>query len=289
MRLIWNVLFLFNIVAQPMGIGQGGQKKAPIMKSDLPYIACQTCKELIHYAYEGVHELRQESKPGKPVRESDIYGLLEKVCDPETEEGEWIGTFDLVESGSELKLVEQETIGFCESECRTIARACSDLIEEFDYSLSEALYANDVHEAKLIQRFCFKVSDVCAKPTPPLPENRPEGPPFIPMTEDDYKMKKMMEQMKAMGLGGQVFDQDSAREFIAERYGNEDGDDELETEEPIVDSTTPTPIPTYVDRFHQFAEVAYEKANEGYRFVEAATRKFFKRITSRSNTKETEL
>lgn len=52
------------------------------------------------------------------------------------------------------------------------------------------------------------------------------------MTEDDYKMKKMMEQMKSMGLGGQVFDQDSAREFIAEHYSDGD-DDEIEVERTV--------------------------------------------------------
>lgn len=67
MRLMLSVLFLFGVGAQPMGIGQGGQKKAPVMKRDLPFIACQTCKELIHYSYDGVHELRLDSKPGKPV------------------------------------------------------------------------------------------------------------------------------------------------------------------------------------------------------------------------------
>jgi len=65
------------------------------------------------------------------------------------------------------------------------------------------------------------------------------------MTEDDYKMKKMMEQMKSMGLGGQVFDQDSARDFIAEHY-NDGDDDDTEVEKPVSQSSLFTQILSFV-------------------------------------------
>lgn len=201
MRRIVIVLFLFGVGSQPMGIGQGGQKKAPVMKRDLPFIACQTCKELIHYSYDGVHELRLDSKPGKPVNSpqpsnADSTFLGKRVGYLWTA-GECLRPWDrrwrmdryLWSRGIRVRIETRQTrnswaiwdvvviifvfqIGFCESECRTIARACSDLIEEFDYSLAEALFANEANEEQLFQRFCHKVSNVCAKPTPPLPKVR---------------------------------------------------------------------------------------------------------------------
>lgn len=93
--------------------------------------------------------------------------------------------------------------------------------------MAEALFKGVEQRAALTQRFCREETDVCNKKPPPVPKDRPKGPPFIPMTEEDYKMAKMMQQMKGMGLGGQVFDQDSARRFIAENSGAYDEDDEV--------------------------------------------------------------
>ena len=115
-----------------------------------------------------------------------------------------------------------------------MARACTDLIEEIDYDLTEALFKGEKDQPTMQRRFCRELSSVCAKKPPKLPADRPEGPPFVAMTEEDYKMAKMMQQMKEMGLGGRVFDQDSAQRFIDEHSGVEDEDeDDDDTKERV--------------------------------------------------------
>jgi hypothetical protein len=40
------------------------------------------------------------------LSESDIIEHLEKICDPSKPEGQWISHYDIVEKGTELKLVD---------------------------------------------------------------------------------------------------------------------------------------------------------------------------------------
>lgn len=70
----------------------------------------------------------------------DILGKIESICDPDTSNGEWISKYDLVESGERLLVQEQDDFGECNSECRTIGRACNEIIGDHDTDVAEELY-----------------------------------------------------------------------------------------------------------------------------------------------------
>lgn len=58
----------------------------------------------------------------------------------------------------------------CNSECATIARACSQISDDLDLSdLSEALFAGKSRSA-LHQLVCYEQSNACSARTPPVPK-----------------------------------------------------------------------------------------------------------------------
>ena len=72
--------------------------------------------------------------------ELQILELIEKMGNPSKDEGEWIAKIDLVESGKALKLEEQEELGKCGAECKTIQKAVEDILEEHDTDIAEKLW-----------------------------------------------------------------------------------------------------------------------------------------------------
>ncbi len=42
--------------------------------------------------------------------EADIIELLEEICDPDTDNGDWITEFDLQENGDKLELVDMRSV-----------------------------------------------------------------------------------------------------------------------------------------------------------------------------------
>lgn len=66
--------------AQPLGFGQPPEEKAPVIKSDIKFINCQTCEVLIREANRAIRSLKNEAKPGKKARTSKT-AFLEMFCD----------------------------------------------------------------------------------------------------------------------------------------------------------------------------------------------------------------
>ena len=78
------------------------KKKDPLelraVKSDVKYIRCQVCQEVAKVLSREASTLRDAK--GAKLKESDVLEKVEKVCDPEAVEGEWLITHDLQEKGS---------------------------------------------------------------------------------------------------------------------------------------------------------------------------------------------
>lgn len=70
--------------------------------------------------------MRAKAPRGK-IGEDDLIEMGEHVCDPDTDEGEWITMIDLDQEkqGSPIKLSQQPHLGECRRECRTISHACA--------------------------------------------------------------------------------------------------------------------------------------------------------------------
>ena len=72
--------------------------------------------------------------------ELEVLEMVERMGNPSKDEGEWIAKIDLVENGKLLKLEEQEDLGKCGSECRTIQKAAEEILDEHDTDIAEKLW-----------------------------------------------------------------------------------------------------------------------------------------------------
>eukprot|EP01025_Chloroclados_australasicus_P052972 TRINITY_DN6194_c0_g1_i1.p2 TRINITY_DN6194_c0_g1~~TRINITY_DN6194_c0_g1_i1.p2 ORF type:complete len:303 (-),score=37.63 TRINITY_DN6194_c0_g1_i1:401-1246(-) len=216
----------------PEGLGKDINEKASYVKSDLKYIKCSACNLLAKQAYRQVKEKREALQKGKTLKEIDIIELVEKLSDPDTDEGEWITSIDIQEKGDKLELKEMEGFQECNSECRTIAKVCEQILEDSDTDLAEALWKGDMNRAKIANYLCYDLTDTCSKPAPKVPKSRKPGPAFVAMTEEERQMAKQLAQMKQSGMKGQLFDRNSAEQYLEQMkemydYGYDDDYEEF--------------------------------------------------------------
>ena len=113
---------------------------ARAVKSDLKYVRCQVCEEVAKVLSREASTLREEK--GAKLTEADVLGKVEKVCDVETVEGEWLLKHDLVEKGDALAMVHMGdgVYGKCNSECKTMQLACEKIVADRDTDVAEALF-----------------------------------------------------------------------------------------------------------------------------------------------------
>ena len=74
------------------------------------------------------------------LAEADVIELVERISNPAKDEGDWVGKLDLVESGTQLKVVEMDEAGKCGTECKTVQRAAEDVMEYADTDMAEKLW-----------------------------------------------------------------------------------------------------------------------------------------------------
>lgn len=131
------------LCAGPAGVDAKKKKKeaARAVKSDLKYVKCQVCQEIAKNLNREANALREEK--GAKLTEADVQGKVEKICDVETVEGEWLIKHDLVEDGDDLKMKYMDgAFGACNSECKTMQKACHDIIGDRDTDIAEALFTD---------------------------------------------------------------------------------------------------------------------------------------------------
>ena len=186
----------------------------PPLKKDLPYIRCSVCQKVAAKAYESVRTLvdeaamepkrtlnrkghRFEHDSSKGQLQNKIETVTDRLCDVESEEGKWMSATDIYKDGPVLRL-EYVKPGTCRRECRTLQRACEDVVEAVDSEMPAALQAaaeagHSVGTA--VQRVCNKLSKVCKKGATPPHKGKRKNEEFWPFTDEDVKMemaKKMM-------------------------------------------------------------------------------------------------
>ena len=95
------------LLAAALPCAAAKKQKAPparAVKSDLKYVRCQVCEEVAKVLSREASTLREEK--GAKLTEADVLEKVEKVCDVETVEGEWLLKHDLVEKGDALAMVQ---------------------------------------------------------------------------------------------------------------------------------------------------------------------------------------
>lgn len=131
------------LCAGPIGADAKKKQKevARAVKSDLQYVKCQVCQEVAKNLNREANAVREEK--GAKFKEGDVLDKVEKICDVETVEGEWLIKHDLVEDGDELKMKYMDgAFGACNSECKTMQKACHDIIGDRDTDIAEALFTD---------------------------------------------------------------------------------------------------------------------------------------------------
>ncbi|XP_020271947.1 uncharacterized protein LOC109847110 [Asparagus officinalis] len=222
------ILLLFSIAE----ISLSSAKKpsaAAARREDIPFIRCQVCHKIAEQIYNQVEKKQAQISP-KKVSEYQIIEIAENVCNLKKEEADWILQIDIVEKGDKLELVEQGTEGLCNSECKTIERACQEIIGYSDTDVAEFVYKHRPSVDKLANVLCKDLSDACSKSPPPVPKDRIPGEAFVAKPAKDAEMEKIMRSMEGMP-GAPSMKMYSRDDIMNNRFGDEDGDDEDDDDE----------------------------------------------------------
>uniref|UniRef100_A0A453QPB0 Saposin B-type domain-containing protein n=1 Tax=Aegilops tauschii subsp. strangulata TaxID=200361 RepID=A0A453QPB0_AEGTS len=94
------------------------------------------------------------------------------------------------------ELVDQDEEGHCNSECKTIERACQEVMGYADTDVAEFVYTNKPSVDQLIKFVCKDITKACAADPPPVPKDRIPGEPFAAKPSKDAEMEKIMRSME---------------------------------------------------------------------------------------------
>lgn len=215
-------VLLVSLAAGPVAAFTGA-KTPPGMPGDVKYIKCGVCQHMAKHLLATYRDVK--SKKGKTFKEEDLIDALERFTDPIQPEGNWIAKVDLVEQGDKLVLEEQDQIGECGRECKTVRMAAEKVLGEHDTDVAEKMFTGDLTRAQLMDWLCYKLTKSCTPKPPPLPASRPKGPEFKPLDESEATVQNTLASMKAQGLGGEVFSRDEAIKKYMGLADDEDLDD----------------------------------------------------------------
>ncbi|KAG2491405.1 hypothetical protein HYH03_010196 [Edaphochlamys debaryana] len=161
-----------------------------------------------------VKDLAEEAG-AKKVAEADILDRIEKMCDPDENDGDWLTHYDLVVEGDYLKMKDTGKMGKCKSECRTIARACEQIAEDLDLTDLSAMLYKGKKRAAISNWMCHESSDSCTVTTKHVHKDRVDEE-HVPMDPDEISSVKMLRNMKAAGLSGSMYSRETMQEELAE-------------------------------------------------------------------------
>ncbi|KAI4350715.1 hypothetical protein L6164_005144 [Bauhinia variegata] len=198
-------------------------------KEDIPYIKCQVCEKLAKQLYQQVQKKEAEIAP-KKISEYQIIEIAENVCNLKKTEADWILLIDIVEKGNKLELVEQDSEGQCNSECKTIERACQEVIGYSDTDVAEYIYKSRPDVESLANFLCKDLTQACSTKPPPVPKDRAPGEPFVPKSSKEAEMERLLKSMEGMP-GAPNMKMYSRDDLMNKKNFGEDADDEDEDDD----------------------------------------------------------
>ena len=154
-RWLAAALLAATATAQFPGMPGGPPADArPIFKTG-KYLGCTVCKLAVEEIWKEALRLREEAPYKKPSE--DMYqDSIQQICDPIKDLGEWVAMYDITQSerGAPLKMEKQEYMCECRRECRTIQKACENIVNEHMEDMAESLYKRD---AATLEKFSNRV------------------------------------------------------------------------------------------------------------------------------------
>ncbi|CAI5475799.1 unnamed protein product [Closterium sp. Yama58-4] len=170
-------------------------KKYVARKEDVPLIKCGVCELLAKNLLRQVREKRQAVAP-KKLSELKIIELVESACDVSKDEGDWIQWLDVQEKGDKLELKEFPYPGDCRTECKTIQKACQEVMGFSDTDVAELLFSQpSILEAEFKKQLCHEMTPTCKKRPPPVPKGRKPGEAFRRKSSTEVERERMMRDM----------------------------------------------------------------------------------------------
>ncbi|KAF6138192.1 hypothetical protein GIB67_011032 [Kingdonia uniflora] len=174
------------LISSCLPISHSAKKKpqSTARKNDIPYIRCQVCQYLATQLHHQVKKKQSEIYP-KKVSEFEIIEISENVCNLKKEESDWIPRMDIVKNGNKLELVEQDTEGQCNSQCKTIERVCQEVMGYSDTDVAEYMFKSKPQIESLVKFLCNDLTKACSVQPPPLPKSRAKCINVLPF--EDYE------------------------------------------------------------------------------------------------------
>ncbi|XP_008810395.2 uncharacterized protein LOC103721822 [Phoenix dactylifera] len=223
------LLLLVVSALLPLALAAPKKPSPPARKEDIPFIKCQVCEKIAGQIYQQVKKKEAQISP-KKVSEFQIIEIAENVCNLKKEEANWILQIDIVENGDKLELVEQGIEGQCNSECKTIERACQEVMGYSDTDVAEFVYSTKPSIDSLVNFLCNDLSKACTVKPPPIPEGRIPGEPFIAKSTKEAEMEKILRSMEGMP-GAPSMKMYSREDLMNMNFGNEEADDDEDDDE----------------------------------------------------------
>lgn len=217
---------------------EGAKKPVGVArKEDIPYIKCQVCQKLASQLHNHVRNKQTQISP-KKISEYEIIEIVENVCNLKKAEADWILLIDIVEKEDRLELLEQDSEGQCNSECKTIERACQEVIEYSDTDLAEYIYTAKPDLDALVNFLCKDLTRACTKKPPSVPKDRAPGEPFIAKSSKEAEMDKLLKSMEGMpgAPNMKMYSRDDLMNMKNPGDVDTDDDDEDEDDEADVPS-----------------------------------------------------
>ncbi|KAL8456496.1 hypothetical protein ACS0TY_034636 [Phlomoides rotata] len=219
------LLYAAVIVCSWMPVSHCAKKPAGVARrEDIPFIKCQVCEKLASQLYHQVQAKQAEISP-KKISEYQIIEIAENVCNLKKKEADWILKIDIQEQGDRLQLVEQDSEGQCGSECKTIERACQEVLGYSDTDVAEHIYKNKPEINSLTSFICKDLTGACNSKPPPVPKDRTPGEPFVAKSEKEAEMERLMKSMEGMP-GAPGMKMYSKEDLMNQNFGDEDAEDE---------------------------------------------------------------
>ncbi len=125
-----------------------------------------------------------------------MQDLVDKSCNPERFEGEWLAKLDIEEKQGELQLSEHNNLGSCKAECRTVAKACDDTVGEADTDIAEELWKNELTLSQLINEVCYSDTKACGKMKATFKSGSRKDEKFQQMSEDEKKAQEYLKKAR---------------------------------------------------------------------------------------------
>uniref|UniRef100_A0A7N0UYI9 Saposin B-type domain-containing protein n=1 Tax=Kalanchoe fedtschenkoi TaxID=63787 RepID=A0A7N0UYI9_KALFE len=232
MAKLLHVLWVISIALALARVSDCAQKQAgAARREDVPYIKCQVCQKLASQLYHQVEKKHAQVAP-KKISEYEVIEIAENVCNLKKAEADWILKIDIVERGDWLELVEQDSEGQCNSECKTIERACQEIMGYSDTDVAEYLYTNKPKLESLSNFLCKDLTKACNKKPSPLPKDRTPGEAFTPKSAKEVEIESIMKSMQGMpGVPGMKMY--SREELMNQGFGANEDDEEEDDESDL--------------------------------------------------------